>query len=114
MKQIIEAIRKLLEWVNFLLWIKPTSEPIKESTRFKEVIAITKEYMVITYDGQRINMLKIEHPFWKKCSRKDKRAMAKKFGALEKSGKIRFETIEGELVAIKNKDYESDKKTDKR
>lgn len=106
MKQIIETIKRFLAWVKFLLWTTPTAEPPKEVPIRLKATEVAKEYMVIQYHGQRINMHRVQYPIWKASSRTDKRAMAKKFGEMERKGQIIFQEIEGKLVAIKNKNYE--------
>jgi len=98
-------MKKILAWIKLWLWDKPTKVDTKENNRLKEVIEMSKEFMIITYHGQRINMLKIEYPFWKASSRKDKRAMKDKFEHMEKKGLIRWEEIDGQLICIKNKNY---------
>ena len=97
-------MKKIWEFIKLWMWQKPTAKD-KESARLKEVIELTKEYMVITYCGQRINMLKIEYPVWKNISRKDKRATKEKFAAMERKKMIRWEEIDGKWICLKNKSY---------
>ncbi len=107
MKQkIIKALKKLLWWIKFLFWDKPTSKPPKEKPIRVKAEEVLKEYMVVHYHEQRINMRITEYPLWKALPRKDKRAMALRFKVMEKKGHIRFEEINGKLICIKNKDYE--------
>ncbi len=103
MKQkIISAIRKFLWWIKFLFWTKPTSKP--EPLKATEVI---KNWTIINYHGQKVNLHKNELAYWERMSRKDKRAMAKRFEVLEKKGHIRFETINGVETCINNLDYQA-------
>ena len=109
MKQIIKAIKRFLEWVRFWLWYKPIEKPVPDTPYKLKATEVAKEYMVVTYHGQRINMHVLQYPIWKASSRKDKRAMRDKFAKLEKQGKIIFQEVEGKLVAIKNKTYGDEK-----
>jgi hypothetical protein len=87
-------------------WQKPTEKSERMPPLKIKATEIAHAYMVVTYHGQRINMLKDEYPMWKAMSRKDKRGMALKFARMEKEGKIRFEEIDGHVIAIKNKNYD--------
>lgn len=95
-------LKKILKWIKHWLWVKPTSkpEPLK-------AVDVVNHYTVITYKGQRINLRKSEVAAFNALSRKDKRAMAKRFEVMQKKGQIKFQEINGTIVAIRNKDYES-------
>lgn len=93
-------IKKLWAWIRHWLWKVPTSKPAP--LKAAEVI---DQWTVIKYRDQNICLHKNEIPLWNKLDRKDRRAMANKFKRMEEKGKIRFESINGKLVAIKNKDY---------
>jgi hypothetical protein len=103
----METLKRFLAWVKHWLWETPVSEPEPEEQYKLKATDVAKEYMVVSYHGQRINMHRSEYPMWKLASRKDKRAMKDKFEKMEKRGEIRFETIEGNLIAIRNKNYEA-------
>ncbi len=105
MKQIIDLLKAFGRFIRHWLWEKPISKPDPEQPIRLKAIEVAKEFMVVTYHGQRINMRMVEYPIWKLSSRKDKRAMRDRFEKMEKQGLIRFEEIEGKLIAIKNKDY---------
>lgn len=108
MKQIIEAIKRFLEWVKFLLWYKPIEEPVPDTPYRLKATDVVKEFVVVTYHGQRISLHQNELLLWnnkKIMTRKEKRAMASKFAKKEARGEIIFQEIDGKLVAIKNKDY---------
>jgi hypothetical protein len=96
------VISRILRFLKFWLWTKPVARP--EPAKAVDVI---NQYVVIDYKGQLINLKKTEIDAFNNLKRKDKRAMAQKFAAMEKKGQIRFEEIKGKLVAIKNKDYEA-------
>jgi len=101
-------MKKLLAFLKLWLWDKPTAKPEREKPARVKATEVAKEYIVITYHGQRINMLKdTEYPVWKAMSRGDKRAMALRTKVAEKKGQIRFEEIEGKLICIENKNYEA-------
>ena len=105
MKQIIHTIKRFLKWVVFLLWYKPTSEPPLEEQYKLKASDVAKEYMVLTYHGQRINILKMVYPIWVRSSRKDKRATMQKFRKQEQDGMIKFVEVEGHLICVRNLDY---------
>ena len=101
-------MKKILAWIKLYLWDKPT-KVVREPPPRVKALEIAHAYMVVTYHGQRINMLKVEYQAWKALGRKDKRAMALRMKVAEQKGHIRFEEIDGQLICIKNKLYESKK-----
>jgi hypothetical protein len=106
-KNIIQAIAK---WIKFWLWEKPISKPEPDIQYKLKATDVAKEYVVVVYDGQRISLHRNELAMWhdkRIMTRKEKRAMKAKYERLEKSGQIRFETIEGREVCIRNKDYQA-------
>ena len=105
-KQIIQAVVKLWEWIKFYLWEKPVSKPEPEKPFILKATEVSHEYMIVTYHGQRINMLKIAYPAWKLSSRKDKRITRDKFEKLEKSGQLKFIEVEGNVICVANRDYQ--------
>jgi hypothetical protein len=108
MKQkIVTAIIKFLQWVKYLFWTKPITKPPKEQPIRVKGEQVFKDYMVLVYHGQKINIRVSEYEMWKANSRYDKRATAHKFAELEKKGVVRFELIEGKWICLKNKDYEA-------
>jgi hypothetical protein len=104
-----KLILNLWSWLVLWLWTKPVQKPEHTPPLKIKAVEVAHAYMVVQYHGQRVNMLKDEYPFWKAMNRKDKRAMANKFAKMEKEGKIRFEEVEGKVIAIKNKSYGDEK-----
>jgi hypothetical protein len=103
MKQkIITAIKRLWQFIRYYFWTKPISKP--EPLKATEVI---KYWSIVDYHGQKINLHNSEIAYWASMSRKDKRAMAKRFEILEKKGYIKFVEINGKWTCVKNKDYEA-------
>jgi hypothetical protein len=97
---------KFWHFVRHWLWIKPTSKQ-KIQPLIPKAVEVIDEYIIITYKEQKINLRKCEVDRFNALSRKDKRKMSQKFADAERKGAIRFETINGKVVAIKNKDYEA-------
>lgn len=95
----LSAIGKFVAWLKKTFWTRPTDRP--------KAVEVESEYVVLNYKGHLINLKKTEVIAFNAMSRKDKRAMALRFDRLVKEGLIRFETINGKSIAIKNKDYES-------
>ena len=105
MKKLISILKQFGRWLKYWLWEIPTAQPPKEKPVRLKATEVQKEYMVVTYHGQRINMRVAEYPLWKRMSRTDKRAMAAKYRKLEQEHKVRFEMVDGKLIGIKNRDY---------
>ncbi len=101
----MRIIRQIFQWFIKWFWLKPTDPkdpPIKATQ-------VLHNYICIKYHGQWINLLKSEMIMWNGLSRKDKRAMGKRFHYQEKKGHIRFVEINGKMTCIKNKNYEARK-----
>jgi len=98
-------IKKIIQWIKKWFWTKPTSPPPKEKPIKVMGEQVFKEWFVIEYHGQKINLHRNEIPLWNKLNRKDRRAMARKTEIQEKKGLIRFEKIDGRWICLKNKDY---------
>ena len=107
MKKIIQAIIRFLKGMKYYLWDKPVSEPPKEEQYKLKASDVAKEYMVLQYHGQRINILRTAYPIWVKSSRKDKRATMQKFAKQEQEGLIKFIEVEGHLICVRNLDYDA-------
>jgi hypothetical protein len=105
-KQIIQAIVNFWEWIKYWMWQKPISKPEPDKPFILKASEVSKEYMIVTYHGQRINMLKIAYPAWKLSSRKDKRITRDKFEKQEKQGLIKFVEVEGNTICVRNLDYQ--------
>jgi hypothetical protein len=107
LRQIGTALLRFWEWIRHWLWEVPVAEPPKEKPIRVMGEQVFDEYVVIRYHDQLINIQKNEIPLWNKLNREDRRAMARKTKMQVKEGKIRFERINGKLICIKNKDYNS-------
>ena len=94
------AITIFFKWLKKWFWYKPVSPPAP-----LKAVEVLSEYVVIKYNGQRINLKRTELRMFHAMDRKNKRAMARRFATLEKKGLIRFEEINGKTIAIKNKNY---------
>ena len=106
-KQIIQAIKRFLAWVKLYFWTKPTSKPVKTLPLRTMATDVAKDYIVITYHKQRINLTRaIEYPAWKLSSRKDKRITMLRFQKFEKEGLVKFVEVEGQLICVNNLDYQ--------
>ena len=96
MRKIIRLIFSfLVKW----FWDKPTQ------IEKPKAVDVEKNYKCIKYKGIWINLRLNEIAQFNALSRKDKRAMAKRFEILEKKGKIKFVEINGKAICVKNKDY---------
>lgn len=107
-KQIIQAIKRFGEWIKLYFWTKPTSKPVKTLPLRTMATDVAKDYIVITYHKQRINLTRaIEYPAWKLSSRKDKRITMLRFQKFERDGLVKFVEVEGNLICVQNHDYDA-------
>jgi len=99
---ILTYLKKVIRAIWYWLLRRPISkpEPVK-------AIAVVDEYITINYKGQPISLRKSELQAFNALSRKDKRAMSKRFETLQKKKQVIFQDINGKVVAIWNKDYEN-------
>jgi len=105
--KILSAIGKFFRFIVSWLWVKPTTPDPKSKFRLKaQELDLKNAYTVIEYKGQRINLNRSQLDAFHKMGREDKRRVLVYWRALEKKGHVVFETINGQLVAVKNKDYE--------
>ena len=106
--RVISAIKSLIAFIRKWLWKEPTTPIPEERFRLKaREINLKNVYTVIEYKGQKINLNKQQLAAFHKMNRGAKRKVLEHWKNLEKKGHIRFQEIDGQLVAIKNKDYES-------
>ena len=69
---------------------------------------VANEYEVITYQGQRINLHKIrEKPLFEKMNHKQKREVKKNWERMERKGRVKFITVNGNLICVLNRDYDN-------
>ena len=95
-------IKRFLQWLKKLFLMRGVVK-----TKPPKAIDVIDQWVVIKYHNQNICLRKREIDWWNRLDRKDRRAMAKRFQVMENKGKIRFQEINGRIVAIKNKDYEA-------
>jgi hypothetical protein len=105
MKQIKEALKRFGRWIKKWFWTKPVSKPPKQEPIRTMAVDVAKNYMVLSYHGQRINILRSAYDIWKMSSRADKRATMQKFAKQEKEGSIKFIEVDGHLICVANRDY---------
>ena len=97
---ILTYLKKVVRAIWYWLLRRPISkpEPVKAT-------AVVDEYVTIDYRGQLISLRKSELQAFNALSRKDKRAMAKRFEVMQKKKQIIFQQIGNKVIAIRNKDY---------
>jgi hypothetical protein len=106
MKQIKKALKRFGRWAKKWLWDRPVSKPSKQEPIRTMAVDVAKDYMALSYYGQRINILRSAYDIWKMSSRADKRATMQKFAKLEKEGAIKFVEVDAHLICVANRDYE--------
>jgi len=106
--RILSAIGRFFIFLKQWLWDKPITPLPEEKKKFKaQELDLKNFYTVIEYKGQRINLNKHELTAFQNMNRSAKRQVLEHWKKLEKKGHVRFQEVNGQLVAIKNKDYES-------
>ena len=95
-------IKRFLQWLKKLFLMRGVVK-----TKHPKATDVIDQWVVIKYHNQNICLRKREIDCWNRLNRKDRRAMARRFQIMEDKGKIRFQEINGRIVAIKNKDYEA-------
>jgi len=106
--KILSAVKKFFLWFYYLIWEKPVTPVPEEKFRLKaQELNLENVYTVIEYKGQRINLNKYQLEAFYKMNRQAKREVLEHWKKLEKKGHIRFVEINGQVVAVKNKNYES-------
>jgi len=98
-------IARLWRWLVGLFWDKPTGPPPP-----LKAIEVASNYTTVDYSGTKICMTKSEAEIFSRLPRKEKRLQARKFAERLKSGEIIFKPINGQLIAVKNKDYAANKR----
>lgn len=102
-------MKQILKKIKYFFWDKPTAKPEPEKPIRVMGEQVFNDYVVIEYNGQKINLRINQLQLWNAMNRKDKRGMAKRFEIQEKKGLIRFELINGKWICVKNKNYEKRK-----
>lgn len=87
--------------------IKGSAEPLMA----KDVI---DDYISFNYAGVTLILRKEEKKIFDGMPRGERRKMAHRFNAAVRKGRIKLVTIEGKTIAIKNKNYGADKRTNKK
>lgn len=106
--KILSAIRYLFNWIRKWFWTKPVTPQPEDKLRIKaQEVNLKNAYTVIEYKGQRINLNKQQLTAFHNMNRKAKRQVLEYWRNMEKKGHVRFVTINDQLVAVKNKNYES-------
>lgn len=104
--KVLSAFGKWIRFIITWLWVRPTTPEPRKPDHIKATdLNIQNAFVVIDYKGQLINLRKHEVAMFHSMSRKDKRAMAAKFAKAQAKGEIIFQEINGQKVAIKNKNY---------
>lgn len=75
---------------------------------------VIDDYISFTCAGQIMILRKNEKKYFDSFPRPERRRMAKNFGKAVKSGRIKLMEINGKIIALKNKDYGNDRRTNKK
>ena len=100
MLRLLSFIRR---WIIDRFWNRPVAPPPPYMA--KEVV---DQFTIIEYHGQEICMTKEQARIFSGLPRNEKRLQARKFKERLDKGQIVWKTINGQRVAIKNKDYYGD------
>jgi len=107
MKALLSAASRFFMWVGEWLWKKPTAPQPKEPDYIRATdLNIKDAFKVVVYQGQKINLNNSQLLAFNKMNRKEKRKVKLYWEKLERKGDIIFQEINGQVVAIKNLNYE--------
>lgn len=118
----MKLFRFILKWLAGLLK-SPESNitqrqisitPSKESAKLLMAKDVIDDYISFPYAGVELTMRKGEKKIFDKLPRQERRKMAQRFKTAVRKGRIRLITIEGKTIALKNKNYGTDKRTNKK
>jgi hypothetical protein len=105
--KLLSAVSRFFSWIKNWLWNKPT-EPIKEEPLripAKE-LNLKDTFKIIIYQGQRINMNNSQLLAFNRMSRNEKRKVKSHWARMERKKEIIFQEVNGQIIAIRNLDYE--------
>ena len=101
-------MKRLWDFLKEWLWRRPvTPEPKKPDHIRAQEINLKDTYKVVEYQGQRINLNNAQLMSFYKMNRQDKRRVKEYWKRLESKGEIIFQEINGQMVAVRNRDYKS-------
>lgn len=102
----MRLLKKLYEWLQKWFWSKPT-EQVPEKKDQRKATEVQHAYVCIDYKGQFINWEKSRVHEFHSMSRKQKRETANNYAMAEKKGRIKFVEIDGKMICVQNRDYET-------
>jgi hypothetical protein len=101
-------MKRLWDFLKEWLWRKPvTPEPKKPDHIRAQELNLKDAYKVVEYQGQRINLNSAQLMSFYKMNRQEKRRVKEYWRRLENKGEIIFQEINGQMVAVRNRDYKS-------
>jgi len=101
-------MKRLWDFLKEWLWRKPvTPEPKKPDHIRAQELNLKDAYKVVEYQGQRINLNSAQLMSFYKMNRQEKRRVKEYWRRLESKGEIIFQEINGQMVAVRNRDYKS-------
>jgi len=101
-------MKRLWDFLKEWLWRKPvTPEPKKPDHIRAQELNLKDAYRVVEYQGQRINLNSAQLMSFYKMNRQEKRRVKEYWRRLESKGEIIFQEINGQMVAVRNRDYKS-------
>jgi hypothetical protein len=107
MKKILSAASRFMNWVYELFWKRPVTPVPVEPIKLKaQELNLENTCKVIVYDGQRINLTGKQIIAFDKMSRREKREVKAYWAKMERKREIIFQEINGQLVAVRNLNYE--------
>ena len=88
--------------------------PPRESAALLMAKDVIDDYISFPYAGVELTLKKDEKKIFDQMPRQERRKMAQRFKAAVRKGRIKLITIEGKTIAFKNKNYGTDKRTNKK
>ncbi|MCK4823445.1 hypothetical protein KA005_47275 [bacterium] len=104
----VNIVRQVRAFLKKWLWEKPTEEtPQKKSDTEIKAKEVQHAYVCIDYKGQLINWKKDKVHEFNSMSRNQKRETANYYAIAVKKGRIKFVEIDGKMICVQNRDYET-------
>ncbi len=104
----LQRVKKFFKWVIDWLWTRPVTR--KTEPKATEVI---HNYELIEYRGMNITMTNREKFLWENhLNRKQKNDILKNHKRKLQKGELIMVEINGQMVAVKNKQYGTNARTD--
>lgn len=106
----LSFFQRMKQWIRRWWYNYSLSNPVSETPLPKPEVPmvpdVINEYVVIVYEGQKINLHKSKLAQFNAFNRKRKREIKREWAIDERKGKIKFVEHEGKMICVKNRNYD--------